>query len=91
MSTATLSKNAEIKTRTYPDVKMRAAEVYSRWGLSLNDAINIFLVKSIDVGGLPFDMRAEHLNYAELSVLAYKPPINKEGIAILPAEWDDDE
>lgn len=91
MATATAAKNAEIKTRTYADVKSRAAEVYARWGLSLNDAINIFLVKSIDVGGLPFDMRPSAPSYESLSRIAYKASVNEDGVATLPADWDDDE
>ena len=39
---AVLARSAEIKTRTTPDVKSEAKQVYSNWGLSLSDAINIF-------------------------------------------------
>jgi len=31
----------------------------ARWGMSLSDAVNTFLIKSVEVGGLPFDMRPE--------------------------------
>lgn len=88
---AALVKDTEIKTRTYSDVKSRASEIYARWGLSLNDAINIFLVKSIDVGGLPFNMRFEGPDYEALAPIAYKVPLNSEGVAVLPADWDDGE
>lgn len=37
----------------------KATEVYSYWGLSLSDAINVFLIKSIEIGGLPFEMRSK--------------------------------
>ena len=90
MSTATL-RTAEGKYRTSKETKARATEIYARWGLSLSDAINVFLVKSVEVGGLPFDMRSPELSYDELSRLAYKAPVNAEGVAVLPAEWDDDE
>lgn len=36
-----------------PDVKAAAAELCARWGMSLSDAVNAFLVKSIDVGACP--------------------------------------
>lgn len=91
MATTTVPKKAEIKSRTWDEVKTGATEVYSHWGLTLNDAINIFLVKSIEVGGLPFDMRPEAPSYAQLAAKAYKPEINADGVAVLPAEWDDDE
>ena len=63
--------------------------MYARWGLSLNDAINTFLVKSIEVGGLPFDLRPETPPYDAIAAMAYKAPLNVEGVAVLPAEWDD--
>ena len=55
----TMTRTAEVKTRTTAQIKADAAAVYARWGISLSDAINIFLTKSIEVGGLPFDMRPE--------------------------------
>lgn len=89
MATAAIPRRAEIKTRTSDEIKAGATEVYARWGLSLNDAINTFLVKSIEVGGLPFDLRPEAPSYDTLTAMAYKAPLNAEGIAVLPAEWDD--
>lgn len=91
MATATVPRRAEIKTRTSDEVKKNATEVYARWGLSLNDAINTFLVKSIEVGGLPFDLRPEAPSYDAIAAIAYKPEMNAEGVAVLPAEWNDDE
>lgn len=90
MATATL-RDAEGKYRTSAQTKAAATEVYARWGLSLSDAINVFLVKSVEVGGLPFEMRAEAPSYDQLARLAYKAPIDDAGIAMLPADWDDDE
>ena len=92
MTTATMSaRNAEIKSRSTEQVKADATRVYARWGLSLSDAINVFLIKSIEVGGLPFDMRPGMPSYETLAAGAYKAQINAEGIAVLPSEWDDDE
>lgn len=84
-------RDAEGKYRTSAQVKAEAAELYARWGLSLSDAINMFLIKSIEVGGLPFDMRPEAPSYDSLKQMAYAAPVNDEGIATLPAAWDDDE
>lgn len=89
MATTVATRRAEIKTRTTDEVKRGAQEVYARWGLSLNDAINAFLVKSIEVGGLPFDLRPEAPSYDAIAAIAYKAPLNAEGVAVLPAEWDD--
>lgn len=79
------SRTAEVKAYVMPDVKAAAAELYARWGMSLSDAVNAFLVKSVDVGGLPFDMRP---TYDPSTVL----PIDaRYGSSILPSEMDDDE
>lgn len=91
MSMHAQEKSAEIKTLTYPDIKSRATEVYSRQGFTLNDAINVFLTKSIEVGGFPFSMKANALDYESLAKIAYKPVLNSEGVVVLPADWDDDE
>lgn len=91
MATMAAPRRAEIKTRTTDEVKRDATEVFARWGLSLNDAINTFLVKSIEVGGLPFDLRPETPSFDALAAKAYRAPLNDEGVPVLPAEWDDDE
>lgn len=91
MATATRPRKAEIKTRTTDQVKEDATNVYSRWGLSLSDAINMFLIKFIEVGGLPFNLRVEKPSYEALSAKAYHVELNPDGIAVLPAEWDDDD
>lgn len=83
------SRTAEIKAYVLPDVKAEAAEIYAHWGMSLSDAINTFLVKSIDVGGLPFDMRpASKPNFNRSQVLPIDP---KWGSSILPSDMNDEE
>lgn len=82
-------RDAEGKYRTSARVKAEATELYARWGLSLSDAINVFLVKSIEVGGLPFEMRSEAPSYERLRRIAYDAPVNEEGVVTLPADWDD--
>lgn len=92
-TTASTSRKVEIKTRTTNEVKRAAMDVYSHWGINLNDAINMFLVKSIEVGGLPFNLRTEVQmpSYGQLASHAYKAPLNNEGVAVLPTEWAESE
>lgn len=54
-------------------------------GLSLNDAINTFLIKSIEVGGLPFGLRPASPSYDSITAVAYRPKLNAKGVAVLPA------
>lgn len=89
MTTATATRTAEGKYRTTEETKEKATEIYARWGLSLSDAINVFLVKSIEMNGLPFEMRSEAPSYERIAAHAYNAPLNADGIAVLPADWDD--
>jgi len=52
-----MAKTATLNIRTDPDVKSQAEQIYQNFGITLTDAVNIFLRKSIMEGGLPFDMR----------------------------------
>jgi addiction module RelB/DinJ family antitoxin len=45
--------------RIEPEVKSKVATIYAHYGLSVTDAVNVFLHQSINVGGLPFDLRPE--------------------------------
>ena len=54
-----MEKTATFNFRIDPEIRDRAQSVYAKWGLSLADALNVFMVKSIDVGGFPFDIRDE--------------------------------
>ena len=78
----TMTRTAEVKTRTTAQIKADAAAVYARWGISLSDAINIFLAKSIEVGGLPFDMRPETPTFDGLERYAYRPSMDANGVAL---------
>ena len=76
--TTTLVKDTEVRFRTSKSVKVKATDVYSRWGLNLGDAINAFLVKSIDAGGMPFEMRDERPNKETLQAIAEVQALKKD-------------
>lgn len=52
-----MPKTANINVRIDPQIKKEAEYVFSSFGITLSDAINIFLRKSIMHGGLPFELR----------------------------------
>ena len=87
----TMPRTTEVKTRTTAQIKADAAAVYARWGISLSDAINIFLAKSIEVGGLPFDIHPEAPTFDGLERYTYRPTLDASGVARLPGDWDDGE
>lgn len=52
-----MAKTSYMSFRIDPDIKSDLEVIYGKYGLSITDAINIFLYTSHDVGGLPFDLR----------------------------------
>ena len=52
-----MSKSASMYIRIDPTVKAEVEAIYSQYGMSITDAINVFLYQSRNVGGLPFDLR----------------------------------
>lgn len=52
-----MAKSASISMRVNPQIKAEAEAIYGSLGMTLTEAINIFLHKSILEGGLPFDVR----------------------------------
>jgi len=51
---ATAPKTATFQMRINPVIRARAESVYADCGLTLTEAINIFIQQSINVEGLPF-------------------------------------
>lgn len=44
------------------DIKKQCEALYGELGINLTTAINVFLRKSLSVGGFPFDVRKESMN-----------------------------
>ena len=56
-------KTSTFQMRINPEVKKAAEEVYFALGLTLTDAVNIFIQQSLNAGGLPFLASAENREY----------------------------
>ena len=46
-------KTTTFQMRINPEVKSRVEEIYSRCGMTLTDAINIFLQQTLNIEGMP--------------------------------------
>ncbi|MDR2598877.1 MAG: type II toxin-antitoxin system RelB/DinJ family antitoxin [Oscillospiraceae bacterium] len=57
-----MAKTASLSIRIDPEAKSSADVIFSRFGITIADAVNIFIHKSIMVGGLPFDMTLPNFN-----------------------------
>lgn len=64
-----MAKNANLYIRIDQEVKSEAEQLFSSFGITVTDAVNIFLHKSIMVGGLPFDVRTPVANAETLETM----------------------
>jgi len=53
----TRTKSASINVRLYPELKQEAEKVFAYHGLSLPDAITVFLNHACRAGGFPFELK----------------------------------
>ena len=64
-----MAKTANINIRVEPEVKSTVDGIFSHFGLTVADAVNIFLHKVMIVNGLPFDMTLPRYNDETLAAM----------------------
>ena len=69
---------ANFTVRLDSNLKKQSESMYNELGLNLTTAINVFLRKSIAVGGFPFDVRMEEPNKETLMALLEAEKISKD-------------
>jgi len=57
-----MAKTASINIRVEQEIKQKAELLFNSFGITISDAINIFLHQSINYGGLPFELRHTYNN-----------------------------
>ncbi len=55
-------KTTNFSIRLDKDLKKQVEKIYNELGMNLETAINVFLQKSVAVGGFPFDVKLEEPN-----------------------------
>ena len=73
-----MAKTASLNIRLDSDVKKNAESVYSRYGLSLTEAVTVFIHQSCNIGGLPFDLRPLRPNAESLAAMAEAERISRD-------------
>lgn len=58
-----MAKTSNINIRISPEKKKEAEQLFSSFGITVTDAINIFLSMSIIEGGFPFEIKQPRYNY----------------------------
>ena len=74
-----MAKTSSMYIRIDPKIKTDVEAIYSRYGMSVTDAINVFLYTSRSIGGLPFDLRPSTLNIDTLEAMREGDKIIKSG------------
>jgi len=69
------TKNAVLNIRINPDLKKNCEELYASFGITITDAVNMFLSKSLIENGLPFELKKSKYNLDTINAL-------KEGVAL---------
>jgi DNA-damage-inducible protein J len=57
-----MAKTANLNIRIDPETKSGAEQLFSSFGITVSDAVAIFLRQSLMVGGLPFKMKLPRFN-----------------------------
>lgn len=63
-------KTGTFQMRINPEVRQEAESVFATYGLSLTDAINIFIQQSLNAEGLPFLLSPENAEYMKAKAIA---------------------
>ena len=56
-------KTSSFQMRINPDVKAQVESIHATYGLTLTDAVNIFIQQSLNTKGLPFLLSPENAEY----------------------------
>jgi len=63
-------KTDVFRLRINPEVRKDLEAVYSKNGLTLTDAVNIFFQQSLNAGGFPFSVTEDNAQYVKARALA---------------------
>lgn len=69
-----------IQFRTDEVTKTQSAEIFQQLGITMSDAINMFLRQSILHGGIPFELKVPKYNKTTLDALADMEQSKGQGI-----------
>lgn len=65
------SKRTTFQMRIDQEKKQKAEALYTRYGLTLTDAVNIFIQQSLNEDGLPFLLSPENMEYKKAKAMRH--------------------
>ena len=63
LNATTAPKTGSFQMRINPEIKAQVESIYATYGLTLTDAVNIFIQQSLNTKGLPFLLSPENAEY----------------------------
>lgn len=69
LSVATAPKTGTFQMRINPEIKADVERIYALQGMTLTDAVNLFIQQSLNMGGLPFLVSAENAGYMKAKAM----------------------
>ena len=64
-----MAKTANLNIRIDPTTKEAAENLFSNFGITITDAVNMFLYQSLLTGGLPFSVKMPPSNATTLAAM----------------------
>ena len=64
-----MAKTSNLNIRIDPSTKKAAEQLFSNFGITITDAVNMFLHQSLLSGGLPFSVKLPEPNAATLTAM----------------------
>lgn len=70
LNVASAPKTASFQMRINPEVKSQVESIFATYGLTLTDAVNIFIQQSLNTKGLPFLLSPENAEYLKAKAVS---------------------
>lgn len=64
-----MAKTSNLNIRIDPSTKLAAEKLFSNFGISITDAVNMFLHQSLLTGGLPFSVKMPEPNATTIAAM----------------------
>ena len=64
-----MAKTASLNIRIEPETKASAERLFGSFGITVTDAVNMFLRQSLMIGGLPFELKRPVYNTETLAAM----------------------
>ena len=64
-----MAKTTNINIRIEPEIKTKVESLFSQFGITVSDAVNIFFRQSLMQGGLPFQVQIPGYNAETLAAI----------------------